>query len=661
MADPTEINAGDEAPSITRAPTISPPNPDLIDSNQIVSQGLINTIDKAYTEVAGLYGKLYDASKDDLGRLAELYAKSFVEFANLEVVKRVVDPLQQALGTVEALAKESINIGNVIQGVVGVDVGVVRDFYGMGSISRHLAETTYDAMNELSNLRIMIDEAAGVTIDMLGDGEPTKVLKPFTEAALRDTRLFVAASEGMSAEIVKRTALASRQLGMTSRDLNEVLQRELSATGKITGEYVLEFERSMLAITKATGLSAELVTQDLNRMLQDFDNFGMMVTENFSDTLASMGSLSATIHQLGLDLDDVTRAANAFSTFDKAAQSMSNLAAATGVTLDALEMFELANTDREAFILRLREELDAQGLEFSEMNFIQQKIVAQAFGIDPIVLQRLLSDNMGAIESARAAISDKQRELQDEKEIDRILASMSKFQKVDVQETAKKLASLKDAAIGYAESITEAYKVSSKISIDLIDRSAVSLDNYSKKIAASRDILDEYVKTYKENAPPPAGATAPIPEPVRSVSAETGSVEAVTSVDDTPGVQYLPESMQFKFAQGDYVAAAQTLPDLYKQVIDAMNIDEKLSSSVARATTVTGATAQTAPAPVTTEQTGPIKVDVRIDIAADEIIKSAIRSGAIEVVYDATTGGVRAATGESILLVSGEPLEASRK
>jgi hypothetical protein len=434
-----------------------------------------------------------------------------------------------------------------VQEITGLNaVAAESSIYGINSVTKQLSDAAYKSMSDYSKATITLQN--GVTLNassLLGDAK--ELYAGFKDAVLDDTRLFNAGVKGMSFEVLEDIKITTSALKMQPRELNEIFQRELSATGVISGEMLKTYEKTVLAVGQVTGQVPTMIAQDLSRMLNDFNHFGNL-------TIPQMGTLASTLHQMGLEINDVTKLADNFSSFDKAVQTMSNLSATTGATLDTLGLFELANTDQEQFIISLRDQLESQGVEFENMNILQQKQIASAFGIDPIILQRLLSDNFDTIESANAEIEGRVSEMSDETMRSQ-LADMGGLVKaaeaLSTKELLERQVALEKASSEYARTIensfrstvivaekaTEAmsdsrdsaYKALDQIKVVMDEVSAKGIEIFGPKTAAQRATTTTPVATGPTVAPP-----AEIPAPVAAPPVAPVPAPAVAPAVDVP-------------------------------------------------------------------------------------------------------------------------------
>jgi len=222
--------------------------------------------------------------------------------------------------------------------------------------------------------------------------------KEFISVMKSDAGLFTKGQESMTADMMVNLNQAKNAFDLSTTTITEITRRELSKTGKITGEMLLDFQATIITTQKVTGESLQKISSDMQLMYSDFSKFGMM-------TNAQMGSMSAYVGQIGLSMGDVGSMMGKFQSFDQATAAMSSLAAATGVTLDTMELFKLANTDPEGFARSLKQQLLDQGLVYEEMNFMQKKLTAQAIGLSPQDLEAFLNGQLSATESALGSIT----------------------------------------------------------------------------------------------------------------------------------------------------------------------------------------------------------------------------------------------------------------
>jgi predicted XRE-type DNA-binding protein len=423
-------------------------------------------------------------------------------------MQKSIDLVQKRIQEQEKADRQSVLASSMLERITGMNAiaraETIKEL-GPDSLLSRVSDGMFKTVNDYG--KSMITFLDGTTVKAAAAfGDINELFENFNNAILDDTRLTVAAQRNINYDLVESTKLATKQLGLSQADLNEIFQKELSEQGEITGKALKDFEKTALTAAQSTGMSVTLITKDMAKMTSDFAHFGMMTNEQ-------MASLSVNIHQLGMDISDVTRLSDNFSSFDKAAATMSNLAASTGATLDTLELFKLANTDQEEFIRSLRQQLEDQGVEFESMNFLQQKQIASAFGLDPRVMQRLLSDNFEMVDNMTTQFQAAKDETSDET-LRATLVGLGSLRdevsKLDVATLAHRVASLQGASAQVAQDLEKTYRSVLQLTDVGVAKLGGGLDDMVKKAEHARKMLvdfSENVVTQNLQATPALAAT----------------------------------------------------------------------------------------------------------------------------------------------------------
>jgi len=299
-----------------------------------------------------------------------------------ELYKKYVTPFEQAALIPRQLVAE----------LTGASV------LGLGEISaasKKLRDQTYEDQQQMVGALVNVggEGAAGLALPLASFYKDASALgKAFIDGALGDSRLYSAGmralSETQSYETKKISAFTAKGLGLDAERMRAIYQEEFSKTGQITGDFVEKFSATVLAAEKVTGLSNRALSEDMKRMVTDVENFG-----NISN--AQMASLSNTMHQLGIDINDVTAVAGKFASFDSATTAISNLSAVTGASLDTMELFYLANEDKEEFFKSLRQQLIDQGVSLENLSHQEQVYLAKQLGFSSVrQLQSLMNEDI---------------------------------------------------------------------------------------------------------------------------------------------------------------------------------------------------------------------------------------------------------------------------
>lgn len=406
-----------------------------------------------------------------------------IEVGVFAAANKASETLNVSLNGLRALSQGSIAIAEEVQRATGFGAAAF-DALGISAetaagrfnavsyqISQDIGKSNFEFYDSMGRRQ----EASTVLL-----GTAQQQMARFSDALLDDTRLYKFAAEGANAEIVKDISLTQEALKINAADVNLIFQNELSSTGRISGEALDKFSKAAAATAQLAGMSAEKVAGSMIDIMKDFNTFGAITEERAA-------SLAVTMNNLGIDIDDVTRLAGKFQSFDSATQAMSQLAAVTGATLDTLELFKLANEDPEAFVVSFRDQLQAQGIEFDELNLIQQKQIASAFGLDPRMMQRLMNQNIESITGVSLGIEDALAGMT-EAEADRILGTLVDTNKLAAQ-TAGELAKRQTDAQAASKEIAKAVGEAEQAVTGLNNQMLKSLGGFKAQAVAFREAV----------------------------------------------------------------------------------------------------------------------------------------------------------------------------
>jgi len=205
-------------------------------------------------------------------------------------------------------------------------------------------------------------------------------------------------------------------LGLNADQMTKIITRSIDTTGEASMETFDNIVKLTMAAEKSTGISSKVIADGFAKMKTDVRTFG-----NVTDEEAIR--ISTNLLQMGVSVEGLGQMINKFTNFDGAAQSIGNLTAAFGVHMDAMEMMTLANTDQEAFLMRIREQFEEQGVAFEDMNLAQQKLLSQQIGLGIEETSRLLDFDreITSIEDLQAA----SEEMDQNEAIDRMKDNIS--------------------------------------------------------------------------------------------------------------------------------------------------------------------------------------------------------------------------------------------
>ena len=275
MADPTEIPTEQVSPIGTpaagsRSPGSSPNDASMADR----ASATFDTVVEKYKDVVTSF------SGEALGILGDSL-KTAADMAILGIADSIIKPLKDVLKSAEELGVQTIEVASVIEGISGLNAEAISSGkFGVDTVAEQMSKNAFKAVNDIADAEIQL--ANGTKVALAAFGDASDFLSSYSEAALRDPRLFRAATEGTTKEMLEMTRLAQRNLGLSAQQINKILQYELSETGKISGEFLMNYQKTAIATAQATGQPIEQVTKDLNAMLNSFNTFGMMTIDQMS-------------------------------------------------------------------------------------------------------------------------------------------------------------------------------------------------------------------------------------------------------------------------------------------------------------------------------------------------------------------------------------------
>lgn len=519
-----------------------PPTPEERESlntrGATTGQSLTSAIVEGATERVSLYKIAFKEGLEAAPDLARAEFENALSKIGLEAEAFLSAPLELMTRFKDETGAGALAVRDMVQRATALNMSAIKSgIYGINTQGEMLAEATSKAVREMSMRKIRLSD--GIEIDAIKTiGSVQNFLDYYSRTILDNQRLFRAGVEAQSEDLMLKVGMAQRNMGLSAATVTEIFEREFSETGKITGEALKNYQANIIATARETDIPIESIRKSFETMTSDFTRFGMIADDQ-------MGNVVAKLDKLGLTINDVSNIASKFSTFEGAVSAMSNLAASTGVAIDALEMFELANTDMAGFIDRFKESLDMQGLEFEDLNFIQQKQIASSFGIDPIILKRILSDNFESAEDITAELAKEREKLKTGEELTGVIAQMTDFIDAAPKEYAMMRAQFAATTTELAKDFEVAAKAMALISQDTgeqyLDRFVAATETRRRAIAGfgqavidAKKAQDALLKEPKENPTPQTQTGPEVPVPPGGTGGTPAPTGAVTAAPEVP-------------------------------------------------------------------------------------------------------------------------------
>ena len=357
---------------------------------------------------------------------------------------------------------------------------------------RKITEEYNEALDKANNARQeeidlqkeaidLTSQLTGLQLDQIGSfkGLTTQIIQMAHSLDAANVALAQATgyTEAFSGDI---TALAGEThgLGMTLEELGSTVSgvgssMTLFATYSGTARLeigVLAAEFSKMGIEAGeTGLLLDGLTRGMNMTrgsaiaaAKDFDRLGQQIGlptsqmvkdfQTLQPQLARYGDegtkvfkkLATQARALGMELQEAFNIAEAFDTFQGAADLAGKLNAQIGLQLNSVEMMTASHEDR---IKILRQEFDLRGKNFKDMDRRQKQAIADVLGVDVDLASRLFGD------PAKMRLYNKeQKELRERAE--KMTKAMDKF-KVLLQEIVIEMTPVVEIIMGFIKFLAE--------------------------------------------------------------------------------------------------------------------------------------------------------------------------------------------------------------
>jgi hypothetical protein len=353
-----------------------------------------------------------------------------------------------------------------------------KEFDRQLRIANEARRTEIDLKREALDLT---SQLTGLQLDQIGSlkGLTTQIIQMAHSLDAANVALAQATgyTEAFSGDI---TALAGEThgLGMTLEELGSTVSgvgssMTLFATYSGTARLeigVLAAEFSKMGIEAGeTGLLLDGLTRGMNmtrgaavRAAKDFDRLGQQIGlptsqmvkdfQTLQPQLARYGDegtkvfkkLATQARALGMELQEAFNIAEAFDTFQGAADLAGKLNAQIGLQLNSVEMMTASHEDR---IKILRQEFDLRGKNFKDMDRRQKQAIADVLGVDVDLASRLFGD------PAKMRLYNKeQKELRERAE--KMTKAMDKF-KVLLQEIVIEMTPVVEIIMGFVKFLAE--------------------------------------------------------------------------------------------------------------------------------------------------------------------------------------------------------------
>jgi uncharacterized protein YoxC len=198
--------------------------------------------------------------------------------------------------------------------------------------------------------------------------------------------------------------LFTTNLGLTNDELGKFVGKGIAQTGEANATMLDDLKKYSYGLSQQTGISAKLIAKDTVSIVNNMEKFGNVTVEEAA-------RMATALKQLGVEYSQLEGMVGQFQGFDSAAQKVGELSAVFGVHLDAVEMMNLANTDQEAMMHKLRDAFNESGQSLDDMNIAQKNLLKEQMGFtDMRQMEMFLSGQVDSMDDLKAMSEEAETE-----------------------------------------------------------------------------------------------------------------------------------------------------------------------------------------------------------------------------------------------------------
>ena len=422
--------------------------------------------------------------------------QQYVAFSNgLSQFGKVLDEADQAAEALsEPLRVVSLDIQKTFGGFrnfseqIRNDVGQdLRESYDV------FAETFVKSANEL---RDASQEKYIMSVDGTDVNVLTDIFENASEYQYRFTEFIETYKDTYGPALAKGLkdsgsdiALFQENFNLTAQQLGDFVTVEVARTGEATTTMMDDLKTFSYGMSAQTGISAKLIAKDTVNIVSNVEKFGNVTVEQAA-------RMSTALKQLGVDYSQLDSMIGQFQSFDTAAQKVGELSAVFGIHLDAVEMMNLANTDQEAAMFKLREAFEESGQSLDDMNIAQKNLLTTQAGFTDVKQMEMFFsgqvDSMEELQAMSEEAATEEEAANAVKAFNQDLADLS-LQGAKASERIDKMS--KDMVYSFRSIAPEIAETRSKVQTaisamggeitQVMDRSIVSVDNLKNSLGTA--------------------------------------------------------------------------------------------------------------------------------------------------------------------------------
>jgi len=179
----------------------------------------------------------------------------------------------------------------------------------------------------------------------------------------------------------------AKGLGLEQTEVADLMQENIRRTGEASNSLLEEVSAYSKSISAATGQSYKVISNGIKEIILDVQNFGDIQVDEAARIVSSLDMMGVSYQSFGSMV-------NKFMSFESAASAISDLTSVFGVHLDAMEMMQLANEDEEAFLHRLRDSFDEQGIAMDDLSKAQRNMIASTLSMKATEVDQFFGEDL---------------------------------------------------------------------------------------------------------------------------------------------------------------------------------------------------------------------------------------------------------------------------
>lgn len=307
-------------------------------------------------------------------------------------LKNVVSIGGAALGFMTGLADAAFNVGAAIVSIPFKMFAGLLDMANKAGGSNELAQA-------IENLRKQFGALYAPTNMVLKDMAIN--LKGFAATGLNSFRIFGDLAKRLNDFRELATAMGptfqalisqfrdhggailayQKGLGLSNEQMKAMGDRAITM-GESMDSMFRDMTKQSYGFAKQFGMDAKLISRDMAKAAADVRHFGQV-------SVKELGVAVVYARKLGVEIEKLTGAMDAFETFDSAAENVAKLSQSFGVQLDAFELMEAQNPAE--VIEKMRNAMRDAGQDASTFSRQQLKLLSSTVGLDEATAKQVFS------------------------------------------------------------------------------------------------------------------------------------------------------------------------------------------------------------------------------------------------------------------------------